>query len=75
MTVHGVVIAFLLAFPWVLVGIAFVGATSVAARRGLEHLQRAWRVGRVRKRENPMSSRIDGQSSAPQQGATMRKAA
>jgi len=27
MTVHGIVIAFLLLFPWVLVGVVIVGAT------------------------------------------------
>ena len=46
MTVHGIVIAFLLLFPLVLVGVVIVGATSSAVKRRLEHLQRAWRERR-----------------------------
>lgn len=43
MTAHGIVIAFLLLFPWVLVGVEIMGATSSALKRRLEHLQGAWR--------------------------------
>ncbi len=85
MTVHGIVIAFLLLFPWVLTGIAFIGAASSAAKRGLENLQGAWRVRKrgesvlslpqSRIREHPASSRTVGHSNVPQQSATMRKAA
>jgi hypothetical protein len=84
-TVHGIVIAFLLLFPWVLTGIGFVGAASSAAKRGLNDLQKAWRVRRGgesvfslpqgRRREHPASSRTVGHSNVPQQSATMRKAA
>ncbi len=40
-TVHGIVIAFLLLLPWGLVGVEIVGATASAVKRGLAHLQRA----------------------------------
>ena len=52
MTVHGIVIAFLLLFPLVLVGVVIVGATSSAVKRRLEYLQIPWRVSK-RKRSNP----------------------
>ncbi len=38
MTAHGIVIAFLLAFPWALLVVIIVGATSSAVRRSLEYL-------------------------------------
>ncbi len=47
MTIHGVVIAFLLLFPWGMVGVAIVGATLSGVKRNLGHLQR---VGWVRRR-------------------------
>ena len=46
MTAHGIVIAFLLLFPLVLVGVVVVGATSAAVKRSLEYLQILWRVSR-----------------------------
>ena len=77
-TVHGIVIAFLLLFPWGLVGVVIVGATASAVKRGLAHLQRAgWVLRRgepalsppeARKWEHPASSLAGGRSSVAQQG-------
>lgn len=85
MSVYGFVIALLLLFPWVLVGVVIVGATSSAVKNRLEFLHRTWRVRRrgesvlsppqVRNREHPAGRRAADQSSVPQSGVSMRKAA
>lgn len=85
MAVHDIVIAVLLLFPWVLAGLAFVGPAASLAKRGLEHLQRAWRVRRREAsvlalpqgpgREYPANGRTLGHSIVRQQSATFRKAA
>lgn len=85
MTVYGIVIAFLLLFPWVLVGVVIVGATSAAVKHRLEHLQWAWRVRRHgesafsplqgRSREHVAGRRAAALSGVPQPGVSMRKAA
>lgn len=85
MTVRGIVIGFLLLFPWVLVGVIIVGATAAAVKRSLAQLQEAWRIG-GRRRAVPFSPQGRGRemttgcppardSSLPQQGSSMRKAA
>ena len=85
MSVYGIVIALLLLFPWALIGVVIVGATSSALKRRLEYLHRAWRVRsrgesvlsplQVRRREHPAGRRAADQSSSPQPGVSMRKAA
>jgi len=47
-TVHGIVLAFLLLFPWGMVGVAIVGATFSGVKRNLGHLQRVEWVRRRR---------------------------
>jgi len=59
-TVHGIVIAFLLLLllPWGLVGVEIVGATASAVKRGLAHLQRAgWVRGRGEAALSPPQAR------------------
>ncbi len=78
MTVHGILIAFLLLFPWGLVGVVIVGATAAALKRGLGHLQRAGWVRRrgesnlspppARKWERPASSPAADHASVLPQG-------
>lgn len=85
MTVHGIVIGFLLLFPWVLVGVVMVGATASVVKRSLAHLQEAWRIGgrrravpfspQGRRREMTTGSPPARDSSVPQQDSSMRKAA
>jgi uncharacterized iron-regulated membrane protein len=85
MTVHGIVIAFLLLFPWGLVGVVIVGATASAVKRGLAHLHRA---GWVRRRgdsvlsppqthrgEHPASARQPTIPASHIRGTTMWKSA
>jgi len=50
--VHGIVIGLILAFPWTLVLVMIVGATSSAVKRSLENYQISRRVSR-RKRSAP----------------------
>jgi hypothetical protein len=46
-TVHGIIIAFLLLFPWGLVGVTFLGT-------GLKHVQRARRFRRRERSVQPL---------------------
>jgi hypothetical protein len=43
-TGYFIVIVSLLLLPWVLVGVALLGATAAALRRRLAHPQEAWRA-------------------------------
>ena len=61
MTVHGIVLALLLLFPWGVLGVSIVGATLSGVKRNLGHLQRGdGSEGAATSRARPGSRRCAG---------------
>jgi len=55
--VYNISIGLLLAIPWVLFGVVFIGAASSAVGRWMGHRRRPYQVGA---RRRPMTSRAKG---------------